>query len=249
MDAESEYLAALIDLHRDLERQGPGDAAFSCEILLRLPALPTPLRIADLGCGSGAGTVVLARHFGRPVRAVDSVPAFIEALKSRAARAGLAGLVEPIVADMGSLDWPAGSVDLIWSEGAAYNLGFERALAAWRPLLSPRGVAVVSELSWFTDTPPDEAREFWATAYPTMGSEAKNVARARRAGYGLLFTERLPSESWWGNYYGPLRERLGALPDTAAHDAVRRDSEREIALFERFSDAYGYTFYALRAAG
>jgi ubiquinone/menaquinone biosynthesis C-methylase UbiE len=249
MDADQDHLAALIDLHRDLERQGPGDAAFSREILLRLPALPTPLRIADLGCGSGAGALVLARHFGRPVRAVDVAPPLIEALKSRVARAGLAGLVEPIVADMGSLDWPAGSVDLIWSEGAAYNLGFERALAAWRPLLSPRGVAVLSELSWFTDTPPATAQRFWATAYPTMGSEAENVARARRAGYEPLFTERLPSELWWSNYYGPLRERLAGLPTTAAHVAVRRDTEREMALFERFSDAYGYTFYALRAAG
>lgn len=249
MDADPDYLAALIDLHRDLERQGPGDAAFAREILLRLPALPTPLRIADLGCGSGAGTLVLARHFRRPVRAVDAAPAFIEALKSRAARGGLADMVEPIVADMGSLDWSAGSVDLIWSEGAAYNLGFERALASWRPLLSPRGVAVLSELSWFTGTPPDEAREFWATAYPTMGTEAENMARARRAGYEPLFTERLPSELWWRNYYGPLRERLKVTSDTAAQDAVRRDCELEMALFERFSDAYGYTFYALRAAG
>lgn len=246
MDAD--YLAALVDLHRGLERLGPGDAAFTRELLLRLPPLAAPRRIADLGCGSGAGALQLARHFRRPVRAVDAVPDFIDELRERAHRAGIAALIEPVVADMGALDWPAGSVELLWSEGAAYNLGFERALRLWRPLLALHGLAVVSELSWFTDEPPEPARAFWQAAYPAMGTEAGNAARARAVGYELLFTERLPSHLWWQNYYDPLRQQLARQPRTPAHRAVARDTEQEMALFERFSDHYGYTFYALRAS-
>lgn len=246
MDDDTDYLAALIDLHRGLEREGPGDAAFTRRLLERMLAPPPPGRLADLGCGSGAGAFVLARHVGRPVKAVDATEAFIEELRERAARAGLSSLVEPIVADMGALDWPPASVDLLLSEGAAYNLGFESALRLWRPLLSPGGLALISEMSWFTDDPPPAAREFWTAAYPTMGSEAENRARAREAGYEVLFTERLPSELWWKNYYDPLRARLQPPLATAAHEAVIRDTLTEMSLFERFSDAYGYTFYALR---
>ncbi len=248
MDADADYLTALIDLHRGLERLGPGDAAFTRELMLRLPPLAAPRRIVDLGCGTGAGALLLARHFAVRVRAVDACPAFIEELRMRAQRDGLAQRIEAIVADMGALDWPPGSIDLIWSEGAAYNLGFERALRLWRPLLAPHGLAVVSEMSWFTDDPPEPARAFWQTAYPGMGTEAANVARARGAGYELLFTARLPSRLWWQNYYDPLREQLRRLPETPSHRAVARDTEQEMALFERFSEHYGYTFYALRAA-
>lgn len=246
MDEHPDYLAALVDLHRGLERKGPGDAGFTRELLQRLPAPPPPCRIADLGCGSGAGAIELARRFRQRVSAVDAVPAFIDELRERAERAEVASLVEPIVADMGRLDWPAGSVDLLWSEGAAYNLGFVNALRLWRPLLSPGGLAVISEMSWFTDDPPQPAREFWATAYPTLGSEAEDVARARDAGYEVLFTARLPSDLWWKNYYDPLRARLAQLPATAAGRAVSDETRQEMALFERFSAAYGYTFYALR---
>jgi SAM-dependent methyltransferase len=247
-DADSEYLAALVDLHRGLERQGPGDAAFTREILLRLPALPPRPRIADLGCGSGAGACVLARHLRARVRAVDASAIFIGELRDRAAREGLTQWIEPIVADMADLEWPPASIDLLWSEGAAYNLGFERALTLWRPLLARGGVAVVSELSWFTDDAPAAPREYWGASYPGMGGEHENVDRARRAGYEVLFTARLPSEAWWRNYYDPLRERLGQPAVEPATAAVIRDTRQEIALFEQFSGYYGYTFYALRAA-
>ncbi|MGH1395846.1 MAG: hypothetical protein ACRAVC_17745 [Trichormus sp.] len=81
---------------------------------------------------------------------------------------------------MGKLDWAEASVDLLWSEGAAYNLGFEQALKLWRPLLANNGIAVVSELSWFSDQVPESAIAYWNTAYPMMGSEAENIHRKRR---------------------------------------------------------------------
>jgi hypothetical protein len=36
-DAQTEYVAALIDLHRGRDRQGPGDSDFSRHILSHLP--------------------------------------------------------------------------------------------------------------------------------------------------------------------------------------------------------------------
>ncbi len=248
-DPQAAYVAALIELHRDLPREGPGDDAFSLALLQSLPPLPPRPRIADLGCGSGAATVLLARHFRSKVIGVDFAAPFIAELEARARAAGLEDLVVGVCADMGKLDWARASLDLIWSEGAAYAIGFEAALAAWRPLLADGGIAVVSELSWFDDAPPAEARAYWQAAYPGIGSETQNVARARRAGYRVLETRRLPSEAWWKNYYDPLRERMQEIEKTPANQAVVQEMEEEMALFRRWGEAYGYTFYVLQAAG
>lgn len=85
------YMAALIDLHRGVGREGPGDEAFSWQLLAELPPLPAKPRLVDLGCGSGAGALLLAEHFGVPVVAVDLAPPFLVDMTTvrRGARAPL----------------------------------------------------------------------------------------------------------------------------------------------------------------
>lgn len=159
-DPQADYIAALIHLHAGLDRKGPGDAHFSEQLLRQISGLPQQPRIADLGCGNGAGALQLAQHYQATVLAVDAASVFIAELEARARQAGLEHLITPICGDMANLNWPTGSLDLIWSEGAAYNLGFEAALQCWRPFLAEAGVAVISEMSWFTDHPPQEAIAF-----------------------------------------------------------------------------------------
>lgn len=245
MDNQTERITALINLHRGLDRQGPGDADFSRNILQNLPSLPPKPQIADLGCGNGAGALLLAKHYQCNVMAVDSSPVFIQELTVRAKQAGLEHLITPIHGDMAKLEWSVASIDLLWSEGAAYNLGFEQALGLWRPLLATNGIAVVSELSWFTDKVPELASAYWQRAYPMIGTEAENIDRAGRASFSVLSTHRLPSSAWWINYYEPLRERIKQIGITPATQSVIRETEDEMALFEKFSNFYGYTFYVL----
>jgi hypothetical protein len=159
--------------------------------------------------------------------------------------------VMPVEDDIGTLDWPAGCLDLLWSEGAAYNLGFEQALTRWRPLLDGNGVAVVSELSLFSQAVPAPVLDWWREAYPGVAHEAENEARARRAGYAVLATHRLPAEAWWRNYYGPLQDRISMLEEEGLDEvmaAVINDTEREMALFRQYSGHYGYTYFVLQAA-
>jgi serine/threonine-protein kinase HipA len=247
-DTQAEYVAALTDLHNGLDRKGPGDSDFSRIILSNLSTLPPKPRIADLGCGSGASALLLAQYFQSTVMAVDSSLAFINELKARTKQLGLEHLIIPVHGDMAKLDWPVGSVDLLWSEGAAYNLGFEQALKIWRSLLATNSIAVISEMSWFTDDAPEPAIAYWQNAYPMMGTEAENIARAKRSGFSVLATHRLPSQAWWVNYYNPLRERMQQIEITPVTQSVIRETEEEMNLFEQFSDFYGYTFYVLQAA-
>lgn len=247
-DSQTKYIAALIELHRGLDRKGPGDSDFSRNILNSLVTLPPKPRIADLGCGSGASALLLATHYQSTVKAVDVSSVFIDELKTRAKQLTLEHVIIPIQGDMAQLDWPEGSIDLLWSEGAAYHLGFEQALKIWRPLLTNHGIAVISEISWLTDNAPQPASAYWQNAYPMMGTEAENVAKASRSGFSVLSTHRLPSRAWWLNYYEPLRKRMQLLLEISpSHQSVIRETEEEMRLFQKFSSSYGYTFYVLQA--
>jgi serine/threonine-protein kinase HipA len=249
MDPHDGIIKALIELHRGIERQGPGDEAFSRQILSMLPKLPEDPRIADFGCGAGAGALILAEYFQVKVTAVDFSAPFLTDLKARAKARGLDHLIRTVEADMGALDWPAASLDLLWSEGAAYNLTFEGALKTWRSLMTTGGVSVISEITWFEEDIPAELMQYWQTMYPQIAGETENAKRASTAGYEVLGIHRLPSQAWWSNYYHPLLERMDDVKPSAdsAMQEVIAETEVEIDLFRRYSDYYGYAFYLLKA--
>lgn len=240
---------ALTFLHEGTDRQGPGDDAFSLEILRRLPDMPPTCSIADLGCGTGIASFLLADHFRQPVLCVDTSEAFLSALTEEAARREMTHLITPLCMDMGALDPERYQFDLLWSEGAAYNLTFDGAMRRWRPLMAEEGIAVVSEMSWFGPDRPQEVLDYWGEAYPEMASEAVNIATAKRHGFDLLFTERLPAQAWWATYYDPLLKQLevhAASASKTMQEAIS-DTRREIDLFRQYAAYYGYSFYVLKA--
>jgi len=241
-------LAALVTLHAGMARQGPGDAALAAALLDEV-ALPASPRIADLGCGAGAGALMIAERTGAPVTAVDIVPDFLSRLADEAGRRDLAERVLPVVADMAAPPIAPGSLDLLWSEGAAYAITFAGALKTWRPLMAPGGIAVVSELTWFTQEPGGQALAFWSAAYPDMADMAGNTRHAEACGFTVLETGQLSSEAWHESYYGPLGERIAGLEPSAtgalAH--VIAQTKEEMDLFARHSADYGYVFYVLSA--
>ena len=132
---------------RALERQGPGGDEQTLRALEFLPETRSGLRIADIGCGTGHQTEVLARHLDGTITAVDLLPEMIEELEARMRRAGLDDRVTALVGSMDDLPFRDGEFDIIWAEGSIYNIGFERGLAEWRRFLKPGGVIAVTECS------------------------------------------------------------------------------------------------------
>jgi serine/threonine-protein kinase HipA len=235
-------------LHQDLPREGPGDDDCTKEALRRLPPLPRQPVVIDLACGPGRQTLVLARMLNARVIAVDLHGPYLDQLSQSATAQGLSHLIETRLADIGALDFAPGSVDLIWSEGAAYILGFEESLRRWRPLLRPEGLMAVTECTWLTDRPPDEAKRFWREAYPDMGTVEENRRRASALGLEVLDTFVLPTSAWWNEYYTPLLERIERLRPSAdaSLTVLLNETEREIDLFRRHGQSYGYVFFLLR---
>jgi hypothetical protein len=168
----------------------------------------------------------------------------------RAGEAEVEHLVQPHCMDMQDIPQEFPRIDLLWSEGAAYNIGFSNALKTWALALVPGGIAVVSELSWLKENVPDFATEFFRKAYPEMKSVPENIAVADGAGYKLLGTHTLPRESWVEGYYDVLEPRAKRLlnhPDAGVREFAA-ETVREIEVFQRCEDTYGYVFYVLERA-
>lgn len=133
------------------ERQGPGSPEVTLKALSFIDHLTDHSRIADLGCGTGGQTMTLARHAPGQITGLDFFPGFVERFNHNARVLNLQGRVKGIVGSMDALPFGEEELDLIWSEGAIYNIGFERGLNEWRKYLKTGGYVAVSESSWFTE--------------------------------------------------------------------------------------------------
>jgi SAM-dependent methyltransferase len=247
-----ELMRLLVDLHIDGERQGPGsDEATRLAIRLARVEAASGLRIADIGCGTGASTLVLASDLDAHITAVDFLPPFLDRLEATARDNGVADRIDTLAASMDELDFADGSLDVIWSEGAIYNIGFEQGVRSWRRFLRPGGVIAVSEITWLTDERPAELDEHWSAEYPEVATASAKLGVLEAAGYTPIGYFPLPESCWLDRYYRPMQARFAPFLERhqnsdAANEVV--DAERhEIDLYERHSHHVSYGFYiALR---
>ena len=179
----------------DMDKLSPGDDSLSLYILRSLPEHRFEV-VVDAGCGAGRQTLVLASELKTPIQAVDSYQPFLNRLKWRAKEKGLADLVQPHCMDMKDIPSVFPTIDLLWAEGAAYNIGFANALCTWAQAIEPNGFAVVTELCWLRDKIPDVVMEFFRSGYPEMQSVPQNIATAEEAGYKIFNIHTLPQEAW-----------------------------------------------------
>jgi SAM-dependent methyltransferase len=237
------------ELHSGLPREGPGSDEATEHVVSLLPQKHFS-HILDIGCGPGMQTLCLARCLDGSIVAIDNHQAYLDVLAERVKAEHFESRVRTLDASMDSLPFPDGTIDLIWSEGAIYLIGFEQGMKLWRRLLSANGVLVVSELTWLSPDAPEEARRFWKHNYPAMQDLKNNVKLIDGSGYDLLATYVLPPEAWFRNYYEPLERRIDLLCETYGHDpallAELNAQREEIDLFRRYHDVYGYVFYAMK---
>lgn len=109
-----------------MERQGPGSPEVTTRALSFIDNLTDKSLIADIGCGTGGQTMVLAQHAPGSITGIDLFPGFVDIFNRDAGRLGLQDRVKGIVGSMDNLPFREEELDLIWSEGAIYNIGFER---------------------------------------------------------------------------------------------------------------------------
>lgn len=243
--------AVFFALHSGNPREGPGDRASTARALEAVT--PMPETVLDLGCGPGEQTRFLAQLLPESrIVAVDLHPPFVDAVRAWIEAAGLG---ERVVAEVGDMRTPPaepGSVDLVWSEAAAYSIGVGDALRAWRPLLRPGGWVAFSELVFTGEDLSTESRAFWEAEYPAMTDLAGVERWIADAGYACRERFLLPPSAWWA-YYGPLESRIEVLRGRYAGDstalALLDEAQREVDVYRRDQDGVGYAFFVCQAPG
>jgi len=157
------------------ERQGPGSPEVTIKALSFIDNLNNESRIADIGCGTGGQTMVLAQHAPGHITGIDLFSTFVDKFNHNARNFNLQNRVEAVVGSMDNLPFADDELDLIWSEGAIYNIGFQRGLNEWRKFLKTGGYIAVSEAAWFTNERPADIETFWVDAYPEIDTIPNKV--------------------------------------------------------------------------
>lgn len=231
-----------------VERQGPGSPEITLKALSFIDHLTEKSRIADLGCGTGGQTMTLAQHVAGEITGLDLFPDFIRIFNHNAGQLGLQERVKGIVGSMTeTLPFAQESLDLIWSEGAIYNIGFEQGLNEWRQYLKKGGYIAVTEASWFTDERPDEIEEFWMKNYSEIDTIPRKVAQMQQAGYIPVASFILPENCWTEHFFVPqVKAQEQFLAKYAGNKTVElfiSYARQEKELYDKYKEFYGYVFY------
>ncbi|MFZ5570591.1 MAG: SAM-dependent methyltransferase [Thermodesulfobacteriota bacterium] len=247
------FWPVFFELYESLPRQGPGNRACAVKALALCHDLPPAPAVLDLGCGVGGQTIHLAELTSGAIVAIDSHAPSIERLKATVAGLGLSQRVSPLVGDMADPGLPPASFDLVWSEGALYNIGIANALRICRGLLLPGGYLAFTDAVWRKENPPPAVRASFDLDYPTMGKIADVLVTIGHSGFSLIGHFTLPDEAWWEDFYTPMEGRIEELRIRYADDAealsVLDHLAQEPAMHRMYSNWYAYEFFIVRRMG
>lgn len=241
-------LELIIDLHKNSERQGPGSEQETLKAL-ELTGLSDhqELKIADIGCGSGGQTITLGKNLNGKITAVDLFSEFLDELNVKSQTAGLVNQINTLKCSMSDLPFNKEAFDLIWSEGAIYNIGFEKGIKEWKEYLKTGGYLAVSEITWISQTRPIEVEKFWTEEYPEIDTASNKIKLLENSGYSLVGYFYLQADSWIKNYYKPMEARFESFlkrnNNSNLAKKVVQENQAEIDLYLKYQDYFSYGFY------
>jgi cyclopropane fatty-acyl-phospholipid synthase-like methyltransferase len=241
----------LIDFHKDAERQGPGSKEDTLRALSFIDfKTKLPLKVADIGCGSGAQTISLAQNLDAEITAVDLFPEFLDKLNIKAKKLSLQYKILTLEKSMDDLPFDEDEFDLIWSEGAIYIMGFKEGIKKWKDYLKTGGYVAISEITWTTNSRPTKIEKYWKKEYPQIDTASNKIKVLEKNGFSPIGFFFLSESSWINNYYKPMEERfdnfLAKHNDSELARGIVDAEKGEIRKYHSYKDYLNYGFYIAR---
>ena len=231
----------------NIERQGPGSPEATLKALSFIDNLNNESSIIDIGCGTGGQTIVLAQNAPGNFKGLDMFPTFIDLFNANAKKNNLQERVKGIVGTMMELPFKDEEFDLIWSEGAIYNIGFKKGINEWNSFLKRGGYLAVTEACWFTETRPEEIDTFWKNAYPEIDTISNKMDQLQKAGYVPVASFILSENCWIENFYEPQsvmqEEFLKKHPGNQNAKNLVEEMKHEVEMYNKYKEFYGYVFF------
>ncbi len=238
-----------MELFGHLPRAGPGGREYTRKAFNMIKALPSKPKILDIGCGPGVQTLDLASFTAGKITAIDLFPQMVDRLKLKLIESGLEDRVEVLQMDMKKMDFPPEEFDLIWSEGAIYNIGFRKGLKKIRPFVKDGGFVAVSEVVWLKPDPPREVQNFWEE-YPEIAPIDEKLDIIQEIKYDNIGHFVLPPEAWTEDYYDHLQKKAERLEKKWENNPkamnIIKDAKYEMNIFKNYHDYFGYCFFVMR---
>ncbi|WP_281612834.1 class I SAM-dependent methyltransferase [Flammeovirga sp. SubArs3] len=241
-------LELIMDLFKHLDRQGPGSKKETLKALEYLN-IPThkKLEIADLGCGSGDHSIPLAQKLDANIISVDLSTEFLEVLNENAKKEGVQEKIKTLEVSMDDLPFEKDQFDIIWSEGAIYNIGFENGIKNWKDYIKTKGYLVVSEINWLTNSRPKEVEDYWKQAYPEINTVGHKVRVLEENGFSLMGFFNFGEDSWLDTYYTPIEKSFPDFLERHHHSELAQQivkgNQDEIDFYKKYKEYYTYGFY------
>ncbi len=190
---------------------------------------------------------MLAEYLSGNIVGLDMFPEFVRELDKKALRSGLSERLKGVVGKMEELPFEKNSLDLIWSEGAIDNIGFEKGLSHWRAFLKEDGMIAVTCPSWLTSVHPEEAEKFWTDAGSKLDLIEDNIKIMQDCGYQFVVAFALTEDCWTKNYFEPREQAINELIKKYNNcNTVKEYAELnrcEAELYRKYKQHYGYVFY------
>ena len=177
----------IIDLHKNTERQGPGSEKDTLRALDLIDlAEKSQVKLVDIGCGSGGQTITLAQNLNGLITAVDLFPEFLDELEGKSHKLGFDDRINTLKTSMDDLPFEPGEFDIIWSEGSIYNIGFAKGIQYWKKFLKKDGYLALSEITWTTNSRPQEIESFWTSKYTEIDTASNKIGALENNGFSLV---------------------------------------------------------------
>lgn len=177
--------------------------------LLRTWLPTTPSLVADLACGTGTMSVLMA-ELGHQVRGVDLSAEMVRLARAKAAPFGAAIEVEQ--GDAGDPPFEPGSFDVVFARHVLWTLPDPtEALRRWASLLRPGGRMVLVEGRWGLEAAVDKPAPSWSAGVPS-----DELAAVVAELVGECTVVQLTDSVFWGKDLEHERYLLRALAPAAA---------------------------------
>jgi ubiquinone/menaquinone biosynthesis C-methylase UbiE len=238
------------EIFEGLPRLGPGSDTATQKALQLIHFMDNPLTILDIGCGTGAQTFQLAKKLNGKIIAVDNYQPYLDEIQSKCSAEKYKAEIEYLCLDMTDLKFKEESIDLVWAEGSIYIMGFQKGLDLIEPMIKKGGYAVFSELNYLKNDPPDELMNFFHEEFPDMLTIGENIDLVKKSSLDLVNYFELDKIDHRTPYYEPLQQNVTRYTQKYLENDEARlminSIQKEIDLYIKYADYYGYVFYVMQ---